>query len=120
MVGGMLIRGAKLALAALAVPATALVTALSTPVFAATPAPTPTMIVTSPDPTCAFTNGCVSPTPAPASQGTPTDPTPNAGVRGASVSTPSTGGGGLFPLVPALPLAGLGAAAITWALRRRL
>lgn len=103
----------KLALAILAAPATALLVGLSPSVSAATPTPAPTMIVTSPDPQCAFTNGCVSPAPSAAA-----DPSPNAGVRGATVSTPATGGGGLSPLVPALPLAGVGAAAIIWARRR--
>ena len=106
----------QLAFAVLAVPVTALAVALSPSVSAATPAPTP--VVTSPDPQCAFTNGCVSPTSSAASQGTAADPSPNAGVRGASVSTPATGGG-LPGGILAIALIGLGIAAIVWVVRRR-
>lgn len=102
----------QLAFAVLAVAVTALVVALSPAASAATPAPTP--VVTSPDPQCAFTNGCVSPAPSTAA----TDPTPNAGVRGATVSTPATGGGFAGGLV-AIALIGLGLAAVVWVVRRR-
>lgn len=111
-------RRGNLALAVLVLPAALFLAAASTLASAATstpaatPTPSPTPIIVT-DPQCAFTNGCVTPTPAPQA-----DPTPNAGVRGASVSTPATGGG-FPPVLIAIPLIGLGLIAFVWARRRR-
>ena len=88
----------------LAVPAALLTMAASTPPAEATPAPTPTSVS---DPGCAFTTGCTS-------------PSPQAGVRGASVTTPGTGAdAGFLAGLGALPLVAGGLAAIRWSRRRR-
>lgn len=100
----------RLGITALAVPAAVLTMAaapVSTPPPDSSP-PSPTSVV---DPTCAFTNGCTSPTPA-----------PNAAVQGAStgVPTPATGTGtGLLMGLGSLPAVAAGIAAIRWARRRR-
>lgn len=101
----------RLGIAALAVPAAAVTVAaspaLSTPPPESSPGPSPTSVI---DPTCAFVNGCTSPT-----------PTPSASVQGAStgVPTPATGADpGLLVAVGSLPAVALGVAAIRWGRRR--
>jgi hypothetical protein len=100
-----------LGITALAVPAAALTMAaspVSTPPPDSSPGPSPTSVA---DPTCAFTNGCTSPTAS-----------PNTSVQGAStgVPTPATGADpGVLVALGSLPAVAAGIAAIRWARRKR-
>lgn len=94
----------RLGITVLAVPAALLTIAASTPPPDPTAAPTPTSVS---DPGCAFTTGCTS-------------PSPQAGVRGTSITTPATGAdAGFLAGLGALPVVAAGLAAIRWARRKR-
>ena len=101
----------RLGVAFFAVPAAVVTMAaspVSTPPPDASPGPSPTSVI---DPTCAFVNGCTSPTAS-----------PNSSVQGAStgVPTPATGANpGALAGLGSLPAVALGFAAIRWARRRR-